>query len=300
MIGSNIKRLRTERGMTQKALADKLFVSAQAVSRWENNEVEPSLTTITEMAKIFGVSTDEILGVAPQPQPPKPEETPKDEKSENDSPRATENTTTNNKEEKEKSEPQPTILALCTECNTPIYFQEDIVRLEDKSIICKKCHNEKIARERKAKEAKYRAAVEAGKKRRIISFIVLAAIILIGTFAAFYACSSAKDRALSITGSIFISFLVSCIILKNNFVGDMCLNIFEWSFVTWPGIIFSFDIGGFIFLIAIKILFFVLGILLSILCAAIALIVGSIVAIFVYPYALYKNFTDPAYMRDDF
>ena len=40
MIGNNIKRLRTERGMTQKALADKLFVSAQAVSRWENNEVE--------------------------------------------------------------------------------------------------------------------------------------------------------------------------------------------------------------------------------------------------------------------
>ena len=63
MIGNNIKRLRTERGMTQKALADKLFVSAQAVSRWENNEVEPSITTLTELAKIFGVSADEILGL---------------------------------------------------------------------------------------------------------------------------------------------------------------------------------------------------------------------------------------------
>ena len=37
MIGGNIKKLRLEQGMTQKNLADKLFVSAQAVSRWENN-----------------------------------------------------------------------------------------------------------------------------------------------------------------------------------------------------------------------------------------------------------------------
>ena len=63
MIGNNIKRLRTEQNMTQKNLADKLFVSAQAVSRWENNEVEPSITTLTELAKIFGVSADEILGL---------------------------------------------------------------------------------------------------------------------------------------------------------------------------------------------------------------------------------------------
>ena len=53
MIGANIKRLRTQHGMTQKNLADKLFVSAQAVSRWENDEVEPSIGTIMDLAKIF-------------------------------------------------------------------------------------------------------------------------------------------------------------------------------------------------------------------------------------------------------
>ena len=63
MIGATIKKLRVQQGMTQKNLADKLFVSAQAVSRWENNEVEPSIGTITEMAKIFGVTADEILGI---------------------------------------------------------------------------------------------------------------------------------------------------------------------------------------------------------------------------------------------
>ena len=290
MIGSNIKRLRTERGMTQKALADKLFVSAQAVSRWENNEVEPSLTTITEMAKIFGVSTDEILGVTPQPQPPKPEKTPKDEKSENDSPRATENTTTNNKEEKEKSEPQPTILALCTKCNSPIYFTEDIFRLEDKSVICKKCHKEKLEREKKAKEAEYRAAVEAGKKRRIISFVISSILLSLGFLGGIY----------GIIGSIGLSCLISCIILKNNFIPDMCAVIFSFSFVKWPGIIFSFGIDGCLFFIGIKILFFILGILISIVFAILLVTIGSIVAIFVYPYAISKNFTDPAYTKDLF
>ena len=65
MIGDQIKKFRTKQGMTQQNLADKLFVTAQAVSRWENGEVEPSLSTITNMAKIFGVSTDEMLGIDP-------------------------------------------------------------------------------------------------------------------------------------------------------------------------------------------------------------------------------------------
>ena len=53
MIGANIKKLRTERGLTQKNLADQLFVSAQAVSRWENDEVEPSIGTITKLSAIL-------------------------------------------------------------------------------------------------------------------------------------------------------------------------------------------------------------------------------------------------------
>ena len=63
MIGDNIKRLRMEKGMTQKELADKLFVTAQAVSRWENGEVEPSVSTVAEMTRIFNVPGDVILGI---------------------------------------------------------------------------------------------------------------------------------------------------------------------------------------------------------------------------------------------
>ena len=50
MIGEKIKSLRLENSLTQKELAEKLYVTAQAVSRWENNEVEPSISTIAEIA----------------------------------------------------------------------------------------------------------------------------------------------------------------------------------------------------------------------------------------------------------
>ena len=133
MIGGNIKRLRTEKGMTQKNLADKLFVSAQAVSRWENDEVEPSLGTIAEMAKIFEVSTDEILGVSAH----EPKEEPKTEEPPKAEPQVI--------VEKEYvyKEPPKQMLALCHQCNSPIYERSDIFREYGENgnrILCQKCH----------------------------------------------------------------------------------------------------------------------------------------------------------------
>ena len=70
MISENIKNLRNKTGMTQKELAEKLYVTPQAVSRWENGEVEPSIDTISTMAQIFDVTTDEIIGgPAKKPEP---------------------------------------------------------------------------------------------------------------------------------------------------------------------------------------------------------------------------------------
>ena len=74
MIGTQIKKYRTEQGMTQQSLADQLFVTAQAVSRWENGEVEPSLSTIAKLAKIFNVTTDEMLGIDPEPKTEAPQD----------------------------------------------------------------------------------------------------------------------------------------------------------------------------------------------------------------------------------
>jgi len=61
-IGNKIKELRTESKMTQKQLAETLNVSYQAVSKWETGFASPDLSMIMPIAKLFHISTDELLG----------------------------------------------------------------------------------------------------------------------------------------------------------------------------------------------------------------------------------------------
>ncbi|MBP3651145.1 MAG: helix-turn-helix transcriptional regulator [Clostridia bacterium] len=59
---SNIHRLRKERGMTQEQLAEALGVTFAAVSKWERGAATPELNLIAEMADLFGVSFDALVG----------------------------------------------------------------------------------------------------------------------------------------------------------------------------------------------------------------------------------------------
>ena len=61
-----IKELRKRQGMTQKELAEKMQVSFQAVSKWENGVNMPDITHIPRLIDIFGVSADELLGLQPR------------------------------------------------------------------------------------------------------------------------------------------------------------------------------------------------------------------------------------------
>ncbi len=63
LIGEKIKELRREQNMTQETLANLLRVSYQAVSKWENGVTCPDLSLIVPLARIFHVSTDELLGM---------------------------------------------------------------------------------------------------------------------------------------------------------------------------------------------------------------------------------------------
>lgn len=62
-IGQNIKRFRRNANMTQEELADMLSISSQAVSRWETDATMPDITFIPALVSIFGVSSDELLGI---------------------------------------------------------------------------------------------------------------------------------------------------------------------------------------------------------------------------------------------
>ena len=57
-----ILKLRTERGMSQDDLADKVMVTRQAVSRWENGDTVPNTDTLRLLSKEFDVSINTLLG----------------------------------------------------------------------------------------------------------------------------------------------------------------------------------------------------------------------------------------------
>lgn len=65
-LGNKIASLRKENGWTQEELSEKLGVSPQAVSKWENEVSCPDITLLPEIARLFGVTTDSLLGCEPE------------------------------------------------------------------------------------------------------------------------------------------------------------------------------------------------------------------------------------------
>lgn len=63
MVADRIKSLREQNGMTQAALAKKLSVTRSSVNAWEMGISVPSTTLLVEVAKLFHVSTDFLLGL---------------------------------------------------------------------------------------------------------------------------------------------------------------------------------------------------------------------------------------------
>ncbi len=60
-ISKNIKRLRNEKGFTQDLLAEKLCITRQAVSSWENDRTQPDVNMLGKLAEVFGVSLEELI-----------------------------------------------------------------------------------------------------------------------------------------------------------------------------------------------------------------------------------------------
>lgn len=63
MLSKRIHELRTALGWSQVELAKRLQISKQTVSNWENDNIQPSVDMLVRIARIFGVSTDYLLGL---------------------------------------------------------------------------------------------------------------------------------------------------------------------------------------------------------------------------------------------
>ena len=61
MISQNIRSLREHEGFTQEALASRLGVARQTVAKWESGEATPDLENVRALARLFGVSIDDLV-----------------------------------------------------------------------------------------------------------------------------------------------------------------------------------------------------------------------------------------------
>ena len=285
-LGSKIKELRNSNGMTQKELSEKLNVTAQAVSRWESDEVEPSVGTIKQMATIFNVSTDELLGNETEPKIVEVEKIV-------EKPIVVEKPVMVEKDVVvEKPIQLHAVVGVCDYCKKPIYDNEEFFKdrhhgrgYSTEYLMHTECGRTKVAIAKKQQ-------AESNRRRLLLSIFlgILAFAISFGIFA-FVATHSDDTATMFVVGSIFsvaMFTMVSCFILDNNFVFDLFTDIAGWS-IHFPGIIFSFDLEGLKFLILMKLLFAVIGIIISVLAFIFALVLCGFLSLFTYPFALYKN-----------
>ena len=304
-LGKKLAGYRKQLGITQQQLGERLNLSPQAVSKWENDLAEPDLHTLKALSNIYGVSIDEILDVNHDTSPAKS---------------STLNTDAVTESVKsainEQLRSEPKTLGFCKECG--ITITEENLGKRDPVFKCKKCVTiEHEINEREAKARIYAektralaekerikqsaAALEARKnvnryeikQKRKKSFII-AGLISAALFALMIPslyedfCFSNLCIAIILTYSAF-SF-VSLLFYDTpvtNVISYMCT-----ASINWPGLIFTFDLDGLLWLIGMKILFAILGFLFGLLCSILGLVLGLIISPFVFPFIMVKMHRD--------
>ncbi|MBQ8719669.1 MAG: helix-turn-helix transcriptional regulator [Clostridia bacterium] len=73
-IGAKICELRRSQGLSQEELASRLYITRQALSKWENGSSIPSIDLLVEVSRLFSVSIDEILCLGVEPPDIDPED----------------------------------------------------------------------------------------------------------------------------------------------------------------------------------------------------------------------------------
>lgn len=267
--GEKIASLRKAKGMTQAELGTELNVTFQAVSKWERGESYPDFDTMSRLAKLFGVPLSYF---------------------ENDEDGETAATVTAAQES--VSAPK-VMLGVCKDCGRTVYEGEEATT--EPALVCKKCV------ERKKVEAKC-AAEEEDKRRKaaeqakldethkirnrgliwsavIIGFLLICGIIGIATKPQDWVYTLIGMAVIIIFGYPFVAQL-----FWDGVIADIAF--FGGKVIGMPGVIFSLDLDGVIFLVVVKILFAIIKFLIWLVTFLAAAVVAMIISPFTFPFAL--------------
>ena len=293
-LGQKIKQARIAANLTQKDLANELSVTFQTVSKWESDTNEPDLTTLRGIAKILNVSLEYLVSDEEAPAQPKPQEAPK---------------------------PQPqTIharrqLGTCADCHKPVMEGDYFHNVERRSpsgvketvMVCDPCfqrHEEEIRRRAKEVEDSMKPKPEEKKKgifhkitdrddrKPLIWAIIIGVVAAIIALIIFIINVSTVGVVWTIFGPLLIGYALTATIyciFTASFISEVFMSVASWS-IHFPGIIFSWDIEGLAFLIAMKVFFAILGAVLGVLVFLLALSLSALLSVFAFvPLLIYNK-----------
>lgn len=291
-LGQKIKKARTDANLTQKDVADSLNVTFQTVSKWENGTTEPDLATLRSLSKLLGCTLEYLVS--------EDEELPNQNPVEEEKPLPT-------------PAPEKRQIGTCADCHSPIMEGDFFHNVERKSpggiketvMICDPCFKKREEEiERRAREVEQSIApkpkgtgpfhkiTDRNDKKPLIWSIVLGIIALIVTLIACIVKYETVGIGWTIGAPLLIGYAVTATIyciFTASYVSDIFMAVASWS-IRFPGLIFTWDLDGFMWLIAMKILFFVLGILIGIGTFLLAVGISAFFSVFTFiPLLIYNK-----------
>lgn len=281
-LGKKIAYHRKRLDMTQTELGEKLNVTAQAVSKWENGLSDPDLGTLQRLSKIFGVSTDELIreetleqeqaAVLAEEQAPAAESD------------AAEGADFLPPPAQSAAPAQPkVIIGYCHSCKKPLEERDPYVlksggRGHSDYLLCADCEKKnKISDKRRSlsdEQTSFRRGMIWGP-------VAGGAVALIFAIAALVTANYALFAGLILALAVFT-------LVSQLFWGEWLFDFLEFFLHAFrmPGVIFSLDLDGIIWFITVKLTLSVLAWTLSILVFLFGLALTLIVGLFTYPFAL--------------
>ncbi len=291
-LGQKLKKLRSEANLTQKEVADLLHVSFQTISKWESDTNEPDVATLKELTKLFDCSLDYLL--SEDENAPKKLEV-SNESSGHDSVEAVPVVTP---VQTEVSTNKKMSSYKCAKCGQLI--PEDEVVSQDikkhkrhKTVTVGKnyYHRSCLLEINKSKidNKNYRGRHE---EKIVFVWSIIAGVVGFGVSLAAFLCNRTYVHpALGVLFSVLISYclfsMIYCI-LSGSYVGD----IFLWCTgltIKFPGLIFSWDLDGIVWVICMKILFAIIAFLVGVFTALASIVLCSVLGAFSFPFVLIHN-----------
>ncbi|MGN0812063.1 MAG: helix-turn-helix domain-containing protein [Candidatus Coproplasma sp.] len=280
-IGERIAKLRNNSGLTQKELGDKLNITAQAVSKWENGLSEPDIDTLKKLSAIFNISVSELVDGEAYAEA------------------ATAQATAAPAAAQAAAAPVSTpeniriINGYCERCKKPVAPGEYVVESGRgwQHIYCNECA-QKNRIENRISSANNNLSDHKKETRRSLIFgsiagVVVLAIMLISLLVGSDPLPAAEAVPISIVYALcYFTFIGQ--MFWDGVVQD--LFFFFLKSFKMPGVIFTLDIEGLLFLIFVKLLFSFLSIFLSIVWFLLGvLIILPLFSLVIYPFALIKH-----------